>query len=429
MKLIFAILVGKFIFFLTRLLKKGGGSAAPGLYALKIDPKLIEKLMHSIPKNVTVTGTNGKTTTSRLLAHFAQDSNLKVLRNTTGSNLERGIASTLITKADLFGRVRNVDLGIWELDEAAFNTVALKIQPQIMVFLNAFRDQLDRYGEVDSVVKKWKTTLKKVNPKTYLLLNGDDVNVSSLIDNFSGPIETFGVQEYKIRGENPKASKSIKLNHEAKNIKQNSLEGSNFQLTVNSSQLSVKLPIPGIYHVYDFLAAFSTGLKLGLESKKMVESLVGFSPAFGRFERIKIETQDGYVFLIKNPTGATQVFKTIGDNIKKEDRVLLCLNDNFADGTDVSWIWDAEFELVVQSAECRIICSGTRAYDLAVRVKYAGVDPGKIHVEENLKEAFESSKKGLKGRLFILPTYTALLELQQVFVESGIKKHYWKEGN
>lgn len=427
MRLILAILIGKIIFFLTRLLKKGGGSAAPGLYALKIEPQLVERLVKSIPQNVTITGTNGKTTTARLLAHFAKDANIKVLRNTTGSNLERGIASTLISQANLFGRIRNVDLGIWELDEAAFNSVGPKIQPQIMVFLNAFRDQLDRYGEVDSVVKKWKNTLKKISSKTYLLVNGDDANTHSLIDSFSGQVETFGVQEHKIKGEGG-INKAIKLNYEAKEIKQNSLDGTTFKLTVNSSQLTVNLPIPGIYHIYDFLVAFSAGLKLGFDPQKMVDSLKGFSPAFGRFEKIAINGQDGYIFLIKNPAGATQVLETIGENIKKDDRILLGLNDNFADGTDVSWIWDAKFESIVDRRLSNIvICSGSRAYDLAVRVKYSGVELEKIQVEESIKKAFESSKRGLKGRLFILPTYTALLELQQLLVKSGIKKHYWKE--
>lgn len=449
MQLISAIFIGKLIFFITRHFKLGGGSAAPGLYALKIEPRLVELLMVSIPKNVTITGTNGKTTTARLLAHFAKDSNIKLLRNTTGSNLERGIASTLISEADFLGRIKGVDLGIWELDEAAFNNVALKIQPQIMVFLNAFRDQLDRYGEVDSVVKKWKNTLKKISSKTNLLINGDDNNTSSLTDSFNGQIETFGVQKHKIKGENPNSKNSLKLNYEAKKIEQKSLDGTTFELTVNNSQLAVNLPVPGIYHVYDFLAAFSAGLKLGFDSKKMIDSLEDFSPAFGRFEKIKIGTQDGYVFLIKNPAGATQVFETIAENIKKDDRILLCLNDNFADGTDISWIWDAEFESLVNGKwsivngkkeeskspinhkllTINYICSGSRAYDLAVRVKYAGVKTTNIQVEENIKKALESSKEGLKGRLFILPTYTALLELQQLFTEGGIKKHYWKEDN
>lgn len=429
MKLLLAIFVGKSIFFLTRLLSKGGGSAAPGLYALKIDSDLIEKLTVSIPKNIIITGTNGKTTTARLLAHFARSQNIKVLRNQTGSNLERGIASTLISRANFFGGIRNIDLGIWELDEAAFNTAALKLQPQVIVFLNALRDQLDRYGEVDNVVKKWKNTLKKVNQKTYLIVNGDDTNTSGLLNSFKGHIETFGVKDHKIKGENANTGINTKLKYEAKNIKQKALSSTSFELTLNRKPYTINLPLPGIYHIYDFLAAFSTGLQLGFAPNAMVESLKSFSPAFGRFEKLNIQGIESYIFLIKNPAGATEVFKTISSNIKKNDQLLICLNDNFADGTDVSWIWDASFEeFQISNYKFKILSTGTRAYDLAVRLKYAGIEPERIQVQENLEQALEEAKRGNKGRLFILPTYTALLDLQKILTRRGVKGHYWKEG-
>ena len=153
-------------------------------------------------------------------------------------------------------------------------------------------------------------------------------------------------------------------------------------------------------------------------------SLKGFSPAFGRVEKLDF----GYIFLIKNPAGATQVFETIAPSLKRNDRLILALNDNLADGTDVSWIWDADFEcLPIYDIQYTIYVSGTRAYDLANRLKYAGFDPNNIIIEPNLEEAFILSKKDLKGRLFVLPTYTAMLELQSILVKLGIKKHYWKE--
>src|ERR1035437_6873439 len=160
MRVFFAILLGKAIFKISRFLKLGGGSAAPGLWALKLYPDLVEELVKKIPTNIIITGTNGKTTTARMLSHFAKSSGLKVIRNHTGSNLERGIASTLISHNT------PADIGIWELDEAIFNTIGPKINPDIIVFLNVFRDQLDRYGEVNSVVNNWAQTLKKINIKT-----------------------------------------------------------------------------------------------------------------------------------------------------------------------------------------------------------------------------------------------------------------------
>ncbi len=431
MRTLFALLIGKFIVKVVKSLKLGGGSAAPGLYSLKIDPNLVEKLIKQAPHNIVITGTNGKTTTARLVAHLATQSGLKVLRNHTGSNLERGIASALIQNSSLF-TLHSFDLGIWELDEAAFNTVVPKIEPDIMVFLNVYRDQLDRYGEVNSVVNKWCETLKKIDPQTKVLVNGDDANTAKLADCFRGKVQKFGLQNYKLKGESLEKRK-VKLDFEAKNIKLTGLSGSKFDITIskaydltilNDIQHTFHLPLPGIYHIYDFLASFVAGINLGLNPKQMINSLKNFSPAFGRVEKLPF----GYIFLIKNPAGATQVFETIAPQLKKDDRLLLALNDNLADGTDVSWIWDAEFEkLKVKSQKLKVICSGSRAYDLAVRLKYAGFEIKEENIEADIEKALKQAQKGLKGRLFILPTYTAMLELQHILAKQGVKKDYWKE--
>lgn len=424
MQLFIAIFLGKLIALLSKTFKLGGGSAAPGLYALKIDPDLVLKLTQKIPKNVVITGTNGKTTTARILAHFAKESGLKVIRNHTGSNLERGIASALIHNSSFITHNSKFDLGIWELDEAAFNTVAPKVKPNSIVFLNVFRDQLDRYGEVNSVVKKWRETLSKIDPKTKILVNGDDDNTAKLASYFKGQIQKFGLENYKLRGESIKKSKhSQNLDFEAKNIKTKGLNGSAFNITIYDIRYTIRLPLPGIYHIYDFLAAFGAGLSLNLNPGQMANSVKSFSPAFGRVEKLPF----GYIFLIKNPAGATQVFETIAPQIKQNDRLFLLLNDNLADGADVSWIWDAEFEkLKVQSSKLKVICSGERAYDLANRLKYAGFDTNHIFVEADIKKAFKQAQQDLKGRLFILPTYTAMLELQSILTKSGIKKNYWE---
>ena len=426
-----AVLLGKIISNLTRSLNLGGGSAAPGLYALKLEPKLVEKLSQKIPKNIVITGTNGKTTTARMIAHFAKQAGLKVIRNHTGSNLERGIASTLLSHPR---GVTNIDLGIWELDEAAFNTVVPKLNPDIVVFLNVFRDQLDRYGEVDTVVKNWSKTLISLPSDTIVIVNGDDANTAKLKSSFKGKVFQFGVKDYKIIGESIDHQKEQEdLDYEAKNVKINGLSGSRFQLTINNELLTINLPLPGIYHIYDTIAAIACADKLGLPIHRLTDTLKHFQPAFGRVEKLPF----GYIFLIKNPTGATQVFETIAPQIKQNDRLLLALNDNLADGTDVSWIWDADFEKlkvfdktnhkVEQNSKLKIFVSGTRADDLANRLKYAGFNPANIKVESDLKNALREAKAGLKGTLFILPTYTAMLELQGILAKQGLKKNYWEE--
>ncbi len=442
MRKVLAILTGKVISLLSRTLKLGGGSAAPGLYALKIDPDLVEKLAGKVPQNIVITGTNGKTTTARMLAHFAKNAGFKVIRNHTGSNLERGIASTLISHFTL--SPSPFTLGIWELDEAAFNTVAPKLNPDIVIFLNVFRDQLDRYGEIDTVVKNWAETLKKLPKEILVLVNGDDANTAKLKSSFAGKVYQFGVKDYKIVGESVKHLKeSENLDFEAKNVKLNGLNGSIFQLTINDKRLTINLPLPGVYHIYDALAALACASLLNLPIHRLTDILTHFQPAFGRVEKLPF----GYILLIKNPAGATQVFQTIAPQIKPGDSMLLALNDNLADGTDVSWIWDAEFERLSLRATAKqsrlprhfvprndVVVSGTRAYDLANRLKYAGFDPKQTRVEQDLKKALTESRKGLKslpagrqGRLFILPTYTAMLELQSILAKSGIKKRYWEE--
>ena len=425
MRFFLAILVGKFISYLTKTLRFGGGSAAPGLYALKVDPNLVEKLIQKIPKNIVVTGTNGKTTTARMISNFATESELKVIRNHTGSNLERGIASTLISHTSSHLTRLDYDLGVWELDEAAFNTVAPKLNPDIIVFLNVSRDQLDRYGELDKVVNMWCETLVHLDPKTIVLINADDPSLGKLEKHFKGTVIKFG-------------KKNIK------NIRTKGLAGSFFDLEVNNIRLAIDLPLPGLYHIYDFLAAFYTGDKLNFSDKDMISSLKNFTPAFGRVEKFELQPlrlhrkNNGYIFLIKNPAGATQVFETLAPSLKPQDRLLIALNDNLADGTDVSWIWDAEWErLLVTGSRYQVVCSGIRAHDLALRLKYAGFsskgqlasswNSKQITIEPDLEKAFQDAQRGLKGTLYVLPTYTAMLGLQRILTKAGVKESYWKE--
>ncbi|MDO8618981.1 MAG: MurT ligase domain-containing protein [Candidatus Daviesbacteria bacterium] len=423
MQTLLAILTGKVIAYLSRILKLGGGSAAPGLYALKIDHNLVKRLAKQIPKTIIITGTNGKTTTAKMLAHFVQTQDFKVIRNSTGSNLERGIASTLISRANLLGKLAPVDLAIWELDEAAFNTLAPKLNPDIIVFLNAFRDQLDRYGEVDTVVNHWQQTLEKIDPSTTLIINGDDKNTASLKRNFTGKTIVFGLENYRISGEG-KIQTELKTDLQAKKIKNNGLSGTEFEVLDNK----VKLNLPGVYQIYNLLAALGSSIQLGIDISGSIKSLSSFSAAFGRVEKISLGAKEAYIMLIKNPVGATQVFATISPNLNTNDELLIALNDNFADGTDVSWIWDANFEnLKSQMLNVKCICSGTRAYELALRLKYAGFNAKNLIVESNLSLAFKLAKASSSKRLFILPTYTAMLQLQHLLTSSGVKKHYWRE--
>ncbi|MBI2593336.1 DUF1727 domain-containing protein [Candidatus Daviesbacteria bacterium] len=420
-----ALLLGKSIFFLSRLLGLGGGFAAPGFYALKIDPDLVNKLASQIPKQVIITGTNGKTTTSAMLAHMYRDHNQKVIRNQTGSNLERGIASTLIKHSSFFGSIRE-QVAVWEIDEAAFNNLAPKIKPDLIVFLNVFRDQLDRYGEVDSIIKKWIETIMKLPEKTQLLINGDDGSLEPL-EKAGKKTESFSVHKNDFKGEK-KSSSSKNSRFKTVNVKANALEGTGFIFQLDNCKLPVSLQLPGDYNIYNASAALAAKFLLGDLRNSEAESLKNFKATFGRFENFESANKRGSIFLIKNPVGATQVLQTVLPHITSKDTLLLALNDNLADGRDVSWIWDIELEkFKISNFKSQIFTAGSRAFDLALRLKYAGIAENRIEIIPGLESAFDKSLAKTSGRLFILPTYTALMKLQKIMVKKGIRKEYWKE--
>lgn len=432
LKTLVALLLGKSIFHLCRFLKLGGGYAAPGLYALKIDPDLVSKLSKKIPKNIIITGTNGKTTTARLLSHILSKKGIRILRNSTGSNLERGIASTLISHADLSGHIKNIDVAIWEVDEAAFNKILPEIKPSIAVFLNAFRDQLDRYGEVDTVVKNWWDSLMDVNWNLQIITNAGDINTAHLgdVSKHNNNLHTleYLVQDHIMYREVSmflEMKKEYKGDINAKITKQNGLSGSEFVITSPKGKIEVNLNLPGIYNIYNCLAAFSVYSHLNMHEPDFTGNLKDFSPAFGRVEKLTHGGKDLILFLIKNPVGATQVLETVLPVINNNDTLFLALNDNFADGKDVSWIWDIKLEnFKTHNSKFKVLVSGRRAYDLALRLKYAGFTD--IEIEPDLRNAFDKALSQSGKGLFILPTYTAMLELQKLLVSKGIKEEYWK---
>src|SRR3989344_7083879 len=329
LRTLLAILLGKAIFSLSRILKLGGGYAAPGLHALKIDTGLVTKLINHKSKNIVITGTNGKTTTSKLISHFLKTTDKKVIRNSSGSNLERGIASYLISHASLFGNL-DYDFGVWELDEFAFNSVAPKIKPDVVILLNAFRDQLDRYGEVDTVVNRWKETLKKLSRETVLIINNDDGNLAKAVKGFEGKIIRIGIKGNKITGES-KFAVSSKPDYEAEILKSSDLSGTDIKAHFNGNVLEFTIPLPGIFNIYNFLAAFALYHNLNLDLTKISSSLKDFISSFGRNEKFEINGRQGKIFLIKNPVGAIQVLQTVLPHISSRESLLLALNDDFGD--------------------------------------------------------------------------------------------------
>lgn len=454
MKKILAIFVAKQAGFWSRVFGRGGGGALPGLLALKINPRLITELTANMGKGVIlVTGTNGKTTTAKMIVEILEASGEKVLSNSGGSNLARGIASELVEKSSIFGKIKE-EIGVYEVDEATMPEIISFVKPRAIVITNVFRDQLDRYGEVDKTAAILKQTIDDT-PEATLILNADDPIVSWLGKDRENVVY-FGIHDEKLEAKSDLAidiKDCLTCGHElvyphryyghiglyvcencgfarpktditAKNIKL-SPENSAATVSISKESENLSLPMTGLFSLYNALAALSTGNFMKVETKTMLRALNKLTPAFGRMESFEIQGKKAVIHLVKNPTGFNQVLEAIAQN-RKNKTVLIALNDNFADGTDISWIWDTEFELF-KTGFRKIVVSGIRSEDLRLRLKYADVTSRFIITEKDLKKALDTAvyETTVGETLYILPTYTAMLEIRNNLVQRGLLKDYW----
>lgn len=437
-KLSLAVFVGKTISAAIKL-KGGGATAAPGLYALKIDPNLVKKLSQSQNlESILVSGTNGKTTTSRLISDILS-TKYKIIHNRQGSNLLRGIASTLISAK------QKAVIAIWEVDEATLTQAVENTNPKTIVLLNLFRDQLDRYGEIDSIRKKWQEAISCLPKNTTLILNADDPQMAFLAKFARGKVIYFGVEDQTINLPQVENVADIKyclncnskliysvlysshLGHYscpnckikrpetqvfAKNLKFNPDFSSNLKLTANRKPFTVNSQLPGFFNINNILAATALGETYGIENSVIKNKIENFQSAFGRFQTLEIKDKNVITFLIKNPAGANEVLRTIAQ--LKNVNILPILNDNIADGRDVSWIWDTNWEILKDKIK-NVSTSGTRAWDMALRLKYAGFILNKTNVHEHINDSISSAISLLSKNdtLIILPTYTSLLAVQK----------------
>lgn len=452
LRLFLAILIGKTINVLISL-KSGGGTAAPGLYALKIDPNLIKKLHKNIKNGaIVIAGTNGKTTTARILYDILSTQN-KVIHNRQGSNLLRGIASTLVKQSSLFGSIQE-NLAIWEADEAAMPGIIEQTSPKMLVLLNLFRDQLDRYGEIETIRSKWQKAIANLPASTSLVLNADDPQIAIFEKSFKGKSIFYGVEQNDLHlpiVENVADVRfclncgtkleyitifSAHLGHwscskchysrpkttiSATDLEFDTDLSTQAVITMNHEPITINYPLPGLYNVYNVLAAVAASYK-AQEGKIIQKAIENFKPAFGRFQKMKLEGKNAVIFLIKNPAGANEVLRTISplQNIN----LLAILNDKIADGRDVSWIWDTNWEAIKNKFSV-VTAAGIRSYDIALRLKYAGMS--NINVHEDIKYSIKKSLSNLNtnNTLVILATYTAMLELQKDIEEFGGNK--WQD--
>lgn len=425
-------------------LMKSAGTSFPGLVALKISKNFLSFLSKYCEKSIiTITGTNGKTTTAGLFAHILKTADNSVLHNEKGANMLSGIASSLAVSYKPFSRF---DYAVLESDEAYLTKLYDYIKPQYLLVTNLFRDQLDRYGELDTTAKKIQEAIDK-NPSLTLFINADDpmlmelgsknkkiyfgfdkITYNTTVANSQAPAEAVAcscksdlsyIERYyahigKYYCENC-GKKRIEPDYKAYAVINDDYSEIylKHKKSNNEKEMYFKTHLVGLYNAYNALAAISCALELGISQNIIQNGLDSYKSIFGRAEKLTIDGKNILVQLIKNPTGASEVLRTV--NQKTSSKLLIIINDNYADGRDVSWLWDADFELL-HNYNNEIVISGIRAYDMAVRMKYAGFDSSKLNIKNDIEDAIKYCLNNIKKneQLIIMPTYTALLEMQKI---------------
>jgi UDP-N-acetylmuramyl tripeptide synthase len=436
---------------LSRLAGTGGGTTVPGKLLWKLDPGAVDRLAARLPEGTAlVSATNGKTTTAAMAARILAPS-LRLAHNRSGANLVSGVASALLASPD-------AELGLFEVDEAALPEVSRRLRPRALCLGNLFRDQLDRYGELELVAQRWRATVSALPEGAALVVNGDDPQVGDL--SRERPATVFGLDDPRhaaaelqhaadskwcVRCGTPYVYAAAYIGHlgdyrceacgharppldvVARSVELNGLESVSFELVTPEGGRRVELSVPGLYNVYNALAASSLARAVGVGLDAIVAGLQGFSAAFGRFERIALRDRTLLVLLIKNPAGANEVVRTLVA-AGSPRLLLIALNDEIADGRDVSWIWDVDFEPLLAGLE-RLVATGERAAELALRFKYAGLPEAAIDVRPSLEDALDRALEltPAGSELVALPTYTAMLALRDLVARRGFARPYWEE--
>jgi UDP-N-acetylmuramyl tripeptide synthase len=408
---------------------------------------------------VLVTGTNGKTTTSALLASMLDLAGMTPVHNRTGANLMAGIASVLIRESDPGGRLA-ARLGLFEVDEAALPMAAEETSPRLVLVNNLFRDQLDRYGELDTLASKMKKAVKTLDESSIVALNGDDPLVASIGTGLKQKILYYGIDddryasgtmqhatdskhcpmcgerldyEYYLFGHLGKYSCAScgttrpVMDVAATEVEMLGMLGTRCKVRFPAGELDLTIPIPGLYNVYNILAAMTAALALGVEPGFITTAVEEFTAAFGRVERVTCGDREILMILAKNPAGFNEVIRTLTFGEGRRP-VVLALNDNIADGRDVSWIWDVDFEMF-RGRLTEVVCSGLRAWDMALRIKYAALGELSTTTEPDLARALDLGLASIKPgeTLYVIPTYTAMLDLRKTMVERGLVTPFWEE--
>ncbi len=460
-----AVLAGKLTRAATRRAGRGG-TALPGLVAERIDKDVVARLADQLHAAVLVTGTNGKTTTARMLAGMLEREGYPVVHNRAGSNLMRGIAAALIEAAGPTAGLRPNSVAVFETDEATLTEAAVATAPRVLVIGNLLRDQLDRYGEIDAIRDRWVESIAALPQSTVLVLNADDPSVASLADGARGPVVFFGVEDASVAMPPDRATQHAAdalwdpstgadyvyerrffahLGHwrcptigrerprpdvAAHNIDLSAADATPFEIVSGNETVPLRLPLSGLYNVYNALGATAAARVLGVDPVAAAESLEEMRPVFGRQERLSVNGHEVQILLGKNPAGMNEALRTLEPRpgaAVPGHHLLVLLNDDVADGTDVSWIWDTDWENIAPYA-ASVVVGGRRAADMALRLQYVGfanlIEPSHHDIGLALGQALDALPPG--APLVVLPTYTALLDVRERLAAMAGAQRIWE---
>lgn len=444
-----AIAIAKLAMNLSRFTGKGKGSSLPGLLALKICPPVLGVLASQARRGaIVVTGTNGKTTTNNMIARLLSEMGYKIVANLEGANLISGVTTAFIKKTSFLGKV-SYDYACLEVDEAFFPSVCAHTCPDIVVVTNFFKDQLDRYWELDNIVKYIRMTIEKI-PDVNLVLNADDPLVAQLQTVVKEKkVLFFGLGEDARRlGKGEQEINEAKfcpfcgapLAYEYYQYSQlgkyrcpqclfgrppADVEGWHVQLSETTTCMvrfpgglsPLTLPVSGLYNIYNALAAFTTGLAIKVKPGDITRVLQDFIPATGRMQTYHYLGKTIMLNLVKNPAGFNESLRVLLE-VKDQFDWLIAINDNYADGRDISWLWDVDFEVLKNHSQINfIICTGTRAEEMGLRLKYAGLSPVKIIIKPDFNSAVDRFLCGSGRQAYLLATYTALWPVEKKLSE------------
>ena len=433
-----------------------GGTAMPGQWALRVCPNLLSILARGV-KTVAITGTNGKTTTARMIEEGFARQGKNYFANRSGANLLSGITTEFVMNSTLFGKCKK-EYAVIECDEAAAVKVFPQLKPQVVIVLNLFRDQLDRYGEVTHTLSNIRTALSSLPEPITLCLNADCSLTASLADDLDHKARFFGIDKGAVpsgkKSELSDASHCIRCKTEYEydyityghlggfrcpkcgyrraeadyavtDAAQQRADGSSIVIRADGKRYLAEVNLPALYNIYNAIAAIAAMTEMGITTEAAISAVASFKCGFGRMENFALGKGGAKVMLAKNPAGFNQLLSFL-QNIPDKFVLVLCLNDRGADGTDISWIWDANFEGLCNLAGTleKVIVSGDRAADMAVRVKYAGVDPRFVTMEhdyERLVKELETEERPI----YMIPTYTAMLELRETLIRHCGGDEFW----